>query len=134
MFRYHQLSPRPTSPHVRHLRQSLTLTGFNAPTFQTVSENIAAVHDLFGRFVGKESLQELTATGMFGEYVFIDMSNRYFTPRRQETLGTTEIPFSTDVDPHGFLAKAAGTSLVHTDENAVHYYERVLKDNGEDYR
>jgi hypothetical protein len=71
---------------------------------------------------------------VFGEYVSIDMSNRYFTPRRQETLGTTEIPFSTDVDPHGFLAKAAGTSLVHTDENAVHYYERVLKDNGEDYR
>jgi len=99
-----------------------------------VSENIAAVHDLFGHFVGKESLQELTATGMFGEYVSIDMSNCYFTPCRQETLGTTEIPFSTDVDLHGFLVKAAGTSLVHTDENAVHYYERVLKNNGKDYR
>ena len=134
MFHYHQLSPGPTSPHVRHLHQSLTLTGSNALTFQSVSENIAAVHDLFSCFVSKELLQELTATGIFGEYVSINMSNCYFTPHQQKTLGTTEIPFSTDVDPHGFLTKAAGTSLVHTDENTVHYYERVLKDNGKDYR
>jgi len=122
------------SPHVRHLRQSLTLTGFNTSTFQSVSENIGAVHDLFGRFIGKDSLQALTCIGGFGEYVSIDMSNRYFTPRREETLGATEIPFSTDVDPHGFLGKAAGSGLFHSDENVVHYYERVFKDNDEDYR
>ena len=69
MFHYHQLSSRATSPHVKYLHQSLTLTGFNTPTFQSVSENIAAVHDLFSRFVGKELLQELTATGVFWEYV-----------------------------------------------------------------
>jgi len=122
------------SPHVRHLRQSLTLTGFNTSTFQSVSENIAAVHELFGRFIGKNSLQPLSCVSGFGEYVSIDMSNRYFTPRRDETLGATEIPFTPDVDPHGFLGKAAGSGLFHSDENVVHYYERVFKDNDEDYR
>lgn len=125
---------RAGSPHVRHLRQSLTLTGFNTSTFQSVSENIGAVHDLFGRFIGKGSLQDLTCVSGFGEYVCIDMSNRYFTPRREETLGEIEIPFTADVDPHGFLGQAAGTGLFHGDDNIVHYYERVFRENDEEYR
>ena len=96
---YCHLFSRVGSPHVRHLRQSLTLTGFNTSTFQSVSENIAVVHELFGCFLGKDSLQPLLCVSGFGEYVSIDMSNRYFTPRWDETLGTTEIPFSPDVDP-----------------------------------
>jgi len=129
-----QLSFRATSPHIKHLRQSLTLTGLNAPTFQKVSENIAAIHELCGRFIGKDSLQDLTAIGGFEEYLAIEMSNRYFTPRRQETLGVIEIPFSADVDPHGLLAKGAGTAFIHTEDNEVYYYERAFKENGEDYR
>ena len=125
---YCHLFSRVGSPHVRHLRQSLTLTGFNTSTFQSVSENIATVHELFGHFIGKDSLQPLTYISGFGEYVSINMANRYFTPRWAETLGATEIPFSTNVDPHGFLGKAAGSGLFHSDKNVVHCYERVFKD------
>ena len=92
------------------------------------------VHELFRCFIGQDSLQELTSVSAFGEYVSIDMSNCYFTPHWEETLGATEIPFSTDVDPHGFLAKAAGMGLFHSKENIMLYYERVFKDNDEDYR
>lgn len=119
---------------MKHLHQSLTHTGLNTSTFQSVSESIVAIHDFFGRFIGKESLQELTAVGRFEDYLSIDMSNRYFTPRREGTLGVAEIPFSADVDPHGFLAKAGGTALFHSDDNEVHYYERVFKENGDGYR
>jgi len=56
------------------------------------------------------------------------MSNRYFTPRRQETLGAPEVPFSSDIDPHGFLQQATGNALFHGEENVVHYYEGVLDD------
>ena len=119
---------------MKHLHQSLTHTGLNTSTFQSVSESIVAIHDFFGRFIGKESLQELTAVGRFEDYLSIDMSNRYFTPWREGTLGVAEIPFSADVDPHGFLAKAGGTALFHSDDNEVHYYERVFEENGDGYR
>ncbi|KIM38065.1 hypothetical protein M413DRAFT_76431 [Hebeloma cylindrosporum] len=123
----------PNSVHVKHLRQSLTVTGLNTATFQTVSENIGAVHHFFKRFIGKDALQDITAIGQFEEYMSIDMGNRYFTPRRDAPLAT-ETPFSADVDPHGYLMNAAGTTLIHMEENEVYYYERILEENGTDYR
>jgi len=71
-----------TSPHVKHLRQSLTLTGLNTATFQSVSENIIAIYHLFQCFLGKDCIQDLTAIGQLEDSLSIDMSNRYFTPRR----------------------------------------------------
>ncbi|KIM35729.1 hypothetical protein M413DRAFT_32286 [Hebeloma cylindrosporum] len=123
-----------SSVHVRHLRQSVSLTGFNTSTFETVCENIAAIHDFFASFIGKDSLQELTSIGRFEDHRCIDTSNRYFTSRRQGTSGPKEIPLKPDVDPHGYLMAAAGTALYHSEENEVYYYERVVKDDGDDYR
>jgi hypothetical protein len=118
---------------VKHLWQSLTLTGLNTATFQSVSENIIAIHHLFQRFLGKDCIQDLTAIGQLEDSLSIDMSNRYFTPRRDGQCAT-EIPFSTDVDPHGFLTKVAGTSLLHSEDNEVYYYERVSDGNRGDQR
>lgn len=28
-----------------------------------------------------------------------------------------------EIDPKGYLKKAAGTTYIHTEENKVHYYE-----------
>ena len=32
-----------------------------------------------------------------------------------------------EVDPNGYLAKAAGTTYVHTEENKVYYFEKAEK-------
>jgi hypothetical protein len=97
-------------------------------------ENIVVIHNFLGHFIGKDLIQELTAVGRFEDYLSIDMSNCYFTPRRKGTLGVAKIPFSADVDPHGFLDKAGGTTLFYSNNNKVHYYERVFKENGDGYR
>jgi len=118
---------------VKHLQQSLTLTGLDTATFQNVSENIIAIYHLFQCLLGKNSIQDLTAIGQIEGLLSIDMSNHYFTPR-WDGLSATGIPFSTDIDPYGFLTKAAGTSLFHSKDNKVYYYEQVSDGNGGDHR
>ena len=62
----------------------------------------------------------------------LELSNRYFTPRKDMAEGG-ELFLSVDIDPYGYLAKAAGTALCHTEENAVLYFERQGS-NDDDYR
>ena len=61
----------------------------------------------------------------------LELSNRYFTPRKDMAEGG-ELVLSTDIDPYGYLAKAAGTALCYTEENAVLYFERQGS-NDDDY-
>ena len=44
-----------------------------------------------------------------------------------------ELVLSTDIDPYRYLAKAAGTALCDTEENAVLYFERQGS-NDDDYK
>ena len=83
---------------------------------QTDARSSVAIQEFFKRFMGKDSVQDLTVISQFEDYLAIETSNRYFTPRRQGTLGVKEISFSTDVDPHGFLANAAGNGFRKGDE------------------
>ena len=53
----------------------------------------------------------------------LELSNRYFTPRKDMVEGG-ELVLSADIDPYGYLAKAAGTTLCYTEENKVLYFER----------
>lgn len=115
---------------MKYLRQSISLTGFNTPTFKRVSENIHAIQEFFQRFIGKDSLQELTVIGDFEDALSIDMGNRYFTPHRGALPGSMAIPFSSDVDPHSYLFKAGGSTLFHSEDNIVGYYTKVLDQTG----
>ncbi|KAF8906960.1 hypothetical protein CPB84DRAFT_1635248, partial [Gymnopilus junonius] len=54
----------------------------------------------------------------------LEMSNRYFTPRKQ-AQEVEELTFGHDVDPKDILKKAAGNCLVHIEDNVVQYYELV---------
>jgi len=56
----------------------------------------------------------------------LQASNCYFTPRK-DALNASEIPLAPDVDPYGILAKAVGSTLMHTEEN---YYERTTSSDG----
>ena len=62
----------------------------------------------------------------------LELSNRYFTPRK-DTADGGELILSADIDPYGYLANAAGRALCHTEENAVLYFERQGS-NDNDYK
>ncbi|PPR03254.1 hypothetical protein CVT26_008080 [Gymnopilus dilepis] len=112
------------STHTQFLRQSVTLIGLHTPTFTRAVENIAEIHAHFGRSVGHNNLQQCGIVGMHRNEQALEMSNRYFTPKKFAGQAD-ELPFGMDVDPHGHLRAAAGDSLVHIEDNVVQYFEQV---------
>ena len=62
----------------------------------------------------------------------LELSNRYFTPHKAMVEGG-ELFLSVDIDPYGYLVKATGTALCHTEENTVLYFE-WQGSNDDDYR
>ncbi|KAF8802300.1 hypothetical protein BYT27DRAFT_7261397 [Phlegmacium glaucopus] len=60
----------------------------------------------------------------------LDTSNRYFTPKDGKS-DIEDLPLGDEVDPHGFLVKAAGGAYVHTGDNKVCYYKKVVSKGGE---
>jgi len=108
---------------VKYLRQSATLTAFGNPAFNKPIESIAAIHGIFKRAVG-DHLSESPVHSTYEEFPAIDVSNRYFTPRG--AADPEEIrPLTAELDPNGYLAKAAGSTYVHTEENRVYYFEKT---------
>lgn len=118
------------SSHARHLRQSIALTGLNTPLFQLVIQNVNKIHALFGRAVGLDSLSQCGIVTQFREYTAIELSNRYFTPKKDVT-DVEPILLDKDIDPYGYLLKAGGTTLFHGEENVVTYYECIKDALGE---
>jgi hypothetical protein len=104
----------------KYLRQSATLTALGNPVFDKAIENIAAIYALFKRAVG-DNITENAVYSMYEEFPAVDVANRYFTPK--SGADSEEIrPLTAEVDPNGYLAKAAGTTYVHTEENKVYYF------------
>ncbi|KAF8152893.1 hypothetical protein BJ912DRAFT_937705 [Pholiota molesta] len=68
--------------------------------------------------------QSLTLTTLDGKPVFY--------PQERAHSGSPSVNFTKDIDPHGYLAVAAGNDYVHTAENNVLYYKRIqAKNNGQ---
>ena len=108
---------------MKYLRQSATLTAFGNTVFNKPIESIAAIFAIFKRAVG-DHLSESVVYSMYEDFPAIDVANRYFTPRG--SANSEEIqPLTSEVDPHGYLAKAAGSTYVHTEENKVYYFEKT---------
>ena len=59
----------------------------------------------------------------------IELSNRYCTAKK-DALTEDYVALSTDIDPQGLLARAAGSTYVHTEQNAVKYYTRMTENEG----
>ena len=125
--KWSQNDPLLTRPNdkVKYLHQSATLTAFGNLVFNKPIESIAAIYAIFRHAIGDDlpvSGSALHST--YEEFQAIDIANRYFTPRGGAVL--EEIwSLTTEVDPNGYLAKAAGSTYVHTEENKVYYYERI---------
>ena len=92
-------------------------------TFNNIIYTVAEIHAVFGRAVGTEKLQECQIITSYRGMSALELSNCYFTPHKDMAEGS-ELVLSTDIDPYGYLAKAAGTTLCYTEENAVLYFER----------
>ena len=107
---------------MRYLRQSLGLTALGDPIFDDVCENIARVHALFGRAVGNR-LQECSVYSLFEGFTALEMSNRYFMPKK-EASSAVILELTSDIDPLGNLAQAGGNTYVYTEDNQVYYFER----------
>lgn len=112
----------PTGRGPRYARQSLTLTGLGGKDFEGVINAVAEVQDLFKRSVG-DRMQDCTILTTYDGNPAVEMSNRFFTPRG-EANPTDICQLGESVDPRGYLAKAAGTQWVHTNDNRVLYFER----------
>lgn len=110
------------------MKQSATLTGFGEEGFRNSVDSIIAIHDTFSRQF-KEGELEGWYPSTFRGQPSIDIANRYFTPCGTGGEGMDVIPFDYTVDPQGVLQSLAGSTLKHTAENTVRYYERVQPSN-----
>ena len=75
-------------------------------------------------------LQDEAGVSYFEDFAAIDASNCYFNPRTWRNQ-EVECPIMPNIDPNGFLKKAAGDLFVHTEENKVYYYEKLKSSSGE---
>ena len=107
----------------KYLRQSVSITGLQSSTFDKIVHTVIEIHAAFSRAVGIENFEECQIITSYKGMSALELSNRYFTPR-QTIAEDSELVLSADIDPYGYLAKAAGTTLCYTDENAVLYFER----------
>jgi len=114
---------------VKYLRQGVSLTGLGTPLFDSSIQAIMDIYALFCRSVPRDKLQPCSFTDHYGQYTGIEMANRFFSPRKDFPTSKS-IPFSTDIDPKGILARVAGTSFIHMEQNVVAYYECSVAPNG----
>lgn len=74
-----------------------------------------------------------TVFSTFKGFNTVDMGNRYFTARL-DTRADDIIDIGADVDPLGILQKAAGTELVHCEDNQVLYFEKQKRNQLSEYQ
>jgi hypothetical protein len=65
-----------------------------------------------------------------GNHTTLEMGNRYFTPIKNNQ-NSEPLILSSEIDPHGYMAKAAAGRYVHCEENVVRYYtkEKINKNH-----
>jgi hypothetical protein len=124
-------SNRTSSNHVRYLRQSISLTGLGAAFFDSCVDGMSDVLLTFSRCIAVQKLATCSLVDSFDKYSCVELSNRYFTARKDVTA-EQHMPLSSDVDPKGFLAEAAGNLYVHATENVVNYFALNTTRDGAD--
>jgi hypothetical protein len=127
-----QTKPRisPNGKGVRFIRQGLSITGLSTPSFKTATENYSKLYALFSRHIEQNTLQQSMVISDFQGHTSVDVSNRYFTPRR-EGIQENEISFSVEIDPSEVLTKITGTGFYHGEDNFVGYFERITGQDGD---
>jgi hypothetical protein len=113
---------------LRYLKQSVSITGFDTASFQAAIGSLSSIYAIFTRCVPPTKLQPLTMDEYDGR-PSIFASNRLFTPRAEApTASSAEL--GSDVDPQGKLIELSQGLFFHSDDNKVHYWERVSSRDG----
>ncbi len=128
-FSHFHLSRASSMKQIKYLRQSISLTGLGTPHFESSIKAILDIYALFSRSVPREKLQQCSFIDRYGTYSGIEMSNRYFSPKKDFPTSKS-VPFSSDIDPKGILTRAAGTNFIHAEQNVVSYYECSVASDG----
>jgi hypothetical protein len=119
---------RSNSRNTRFLKQSVQITGYGTQSFDKLTTNMARIYAIFKRTIGPQ-LQDEAGFSQEDGFVAIDASNRYFTDRFRSRNQDVECAISDEMDPKGYLRKAAGTTYIHTEENKVYYFEKCEDQN-----
>jgi hypothetical protein len=120
-----------TNDRVKYLRQGVSLTGLGTPTFEAAINGILDVFSLFSGHVHRDKLKPCTFLGRYGDFTSIETSNRYFSSIKDSGPTEKHISFPSEIDPHGILSKFENSSYIHSGNNVVEYYERVMSETGE---
>ena len=123
------VTTRSNSHNIKFLRQSTRITGFGNETFEKLTTDIARIQAIFKRAIGPQ-LQDEAGLSQYDGFTAIDASNRYFTLRTDRNQNE-ECMITDEMDPRGYLRKAAGNTFIHTEENKVHYFEMREDNAGE---
>ena len=116
--------PSPTSNHIRHLKQGVSITGLGLEEFQSQLDMVPDIAALFTRAINEKKIQPNAIVGELEEFSTLNASNRYFTSRK-DARTAKDLAFHNDVDPYGNLSRLLGPLHMHIEENVVSYYERV---------
>ncbi|KAH7902896.1 hypothetical protein BJ138DRAFT_1120970 [Hygrophoropsis aurantiaca] len=114
------LAYRPKPQQLRHMRQSITITGLGHQSFDSAVSSLYALQPLLARNAGPGTFEKWQP-GEYKNVVSLNIQNRYFTLRKFAD-GAEKIPFNKLADPDGYLEDSNGRDLIHTDDNAVDYY------------
>jgi hypothetical protein len=109
-----------TPARYKFIRQSISITGAGTTTFNEALKAVQEIYTLFHRQFPDGKLESWNTPDYAG-HTAIDISNRYFTPKR-DAPKMEHIPFGEAVDPHGILEDMAKSGYVHGEENKVSYY------------
>lgn len=111
---------------MRYMHQSVRLTGLGSSHFQDGVDGMANIVNFIGNKLDDDDVEGWTPSH-FQEWKAIDFVNCLFV--RQNIEGDiASVPFANGVDPEGVLARVSGSEWVHTKENTVQYFTRVVKD------
>ncbi|KAL6301050.1 hypothetical protein BKA93DRAFT_739447 [Sparassis latifolia] len=111
--------------HIISAKQSISLAGLGAKSFDNGIKAIINLHQLMSERVNRATLTPWTPRRIQNE-VLLDFSNRYFSSPK-DAVGEEAIEFGIETDPFGIL-KNQIEGYIHTTDNKVLYYERSTLD------
>ncbi|KAH7918705.1 hypothetical protein BV22DRAFT_1024122, partial [Leucogyrophana mollusca] len=114
------LKSAPPEKAIKHLRQSITITGLGQTAFADAITNIFAAQTVMQRKLPEGAVETWRPT-TFAKFPALDIGNRYFMQGRYAGDAPT-VGFAPDSDPNGLLAACVKGEFVHTEENRVDYY------------
>ena len=102
--------------------------GYRTQSFENATDNMARIFAIFKRAVGPQLQDDVGAPQEDG-FTAINASNRYFTARKGENQ-EGECLITDNMDPKGYLRRAAGMTYIHIVEKKVYYFKLLQDETG----